>query len=317
MAKDSWLQQQIEGCKNYAKQGGVCWSHGGAKKRNAATKKKAAAGISHISSMLIIAGTVLAAYHILTPAAATSCHIISVRQEFPQMKIFGRSTISRSRRNMFVGTNKALAAATDIKTVGLRKKIKSKKIDLDDNFDYNYNEQQSEIQLQQQQPSLDELRAQLGPIGLLVSNTIELTIVTLGSYISGGLLGYFGGGIMNIPSILFGKSMGNLSQRLSALNSKAFATFKTWGVLSAAFSGFNNFVRMCRGDVNDGWNTVFGSALTGAFLSRDGGVQAMLQGAATYAVFTYFLDKMTRSQDASQQSNELMYTDVPVDDIDE
>ena len=192
------------------------------------------------------------------------------------------------------------AAIRDIQNVGWRKKAKTKLIDLDDNFDYNYNQQQSSsaIQLQQKQqqsPSLEELRAQLGPIGLLVSNTIELTLVTLGSYISGGMLGYLGGSVMNIPSTLFGKSMGSISQRLSALNSKAFTTMKTWGQLSAAFSGFNNFVPLCRGDVDDGWNTVFGSALTGAFLSRGGGTQAMLQGALTYAGFTYFLDKMTRS----------------------
>ncbi|KAL7449444.1 hypothetical protein ACHAWC_001503 [Mediolabrus comicus] len=232
------------------------------------------------------------------------------------------SAHKRSRR-MHIGSgtkSKSNAAIRDIQNVGWRKKAKSKLIDLDDNFDYNYNQQQSSsaIQLQQQQqqpPSLEELRAQLGPIGLLVSNTIELTLVTLGSYISGGMLGYLGGSVMNIPSTLFGKSMGSISQRLSALNSKAFTTMKTWGQLSAAFSGFNNFVRLCRGDVDDGWNTVFGSALTGAFLSRGGGTQAMLQGALTYAGFTYFLDKMTRSPSSQTSQQTLMYNDVPVDEF--
>lgn len=276
------------------------------------------------------------AYNHISPTAATSCHIISARPAFypnnimtttvGQSNTIQSSTTSaykRSRRMHIDSSdikNKSNAASREIQHVGWRKKAKSKLIDLDDNFDYNYNQQQSSsaIQLHQQQeqpPSLEELRAQLGPIGLLVSNTIELTLVTLGSYISGGMLGYLGGSVMNIPSTLFGKSMGSISQRLSALNSKAFTTMKTWGQLSAAFSGFNNFVRLCRGDVDDGWNTVFGSALTGAFLSRGGGTQAMLQGALTYAGFTYFLDKMTRSPSSQTSQQTLMYNDVPVDDF--
>jgi hypothetical protein len=48
-----------------------------------------------------------------------------------------------------------------------------------------------------------------------------------------------------------------------------------------------------------------------------GGAQAMLQGAATYAGFTYFLDKFfasPSSQQRQQQGAELMYTDVPLED---
>ena len=265
---------------------------------------------------MMMAVLIIMAHHMIA-TSATSCHIISARPAFYPHTITNANRSSTkqsasstkfSRRQY--GTNKS--ADDVIQTVGLRKKTKSKMIDLDDNFDYSdYNQQQSEVQLQE--PSLDELRGQLGPLGLLVSNTIELTIVTLGSFISGGLLGYFGGGVMNVPSTLFGKSMGSFGQRLAALNAKAFVTCKTWGTLSAAFSGFNNFVRLCRGDVDDNWNTVIGSALTGAFLSRNSGPQAMLQGAATYAGFTYFLDKMTRSPETSQRQSELMYTDVPID----
>lgn len=48
-----------------------------------------------------------------------------------------------------------------------------------------------------------------------------------------------------------------------------------------------------------------------------GGAQAMLQGAATYAGFTYFLDKFfasPSSQQRQQQGAELMYTDIPLED---
>ena len=274
---------------------------------------------------MIIAALVVMAHHMIT-TSASSCHIISARPAFyphhansVSSRSIKQSALStkHSRRQYGANNNKSAAATDIIQTVGLlRKKTKSKMIDLDDNFDYNYNNQQQSAELQLQQPSLDELRGQLGPLGLLVSNTIELTITTMGALISGGLLGYFGGGVMNVPSTLFGKSMGSFGQRLAALNAKAFTTCKTWGTLSAAFSGFNNFVRLCRGDVDDGWNNVIGSGLTGAFLSRNGGPQAMLQGAATYAGFTYFLDKMTRSPEKSQRQSELMYTDVPVDDFD-
>lgn len=171
---------------------------------------------------------------------------------------------------------------------------------------------------------MEELRAQLSPLSLLISNTIELTVVTLGSFLSGGLLGYLGGGVMGIPSTLLGKDMGNFLSRLGALHAKAIVSSKSWAVLSASFTGFNNFVRLCRGEednaYNDNWNAVLGSAMTGAFLNRKGGMQAMIQGGATYAAFTYFLDKFfgssprQSSSQQQQQSSELMFTDFEIDD---
>ncbi len=171
---------------------------------------------------------------------------------------------------------------------------------------------------------MEELRAQLSPLSLLISNTIELTVVTLGSFLSGGLLGYLGGGIMGIPSTLLGKDMGNFLSRLGALHARAIVSSKSWAVLSASFTGFNNFVRLCRGEEdnasNDNWNAVLGSAMTGAFLNRKGGMQAMIQGGATYAAFTYFLDKFfgssprQSSSQQRQQSSELMFTDFEIDD---
>lgn len=274
-------------------------------------------------STMIVAALIVMAHQMLT-TSATSCHIISARPAFYPHTInsvsrsstkHSASTSSTRYTRRQNGATKSAGATDNIQTAGLRKKTKSKMIDLEDDFDYSYNPQSESAQLEQQQPSLEELRSQLGPLGLLVSNTIELTIVTVGSFISGSLLGYVGGGVFNIPSTLFGKSMGNLGQRLAALNAKAFTQCKSWGKLSAAFSGFNNFARMCRGNIeDDGWNTVIGSGLTGAFLSRNGGPQAMLQGAATYAGFTYFLDKMTRSDTSQRGQSELMYTDVPLDD---
>ena len=156
-------------------------------------------------------------------------------------------------------------------------------------------------------PSLDELRAALGPIGLLVSNGIELTVVTLGSYISGACLGYVGGGVMNFPSTIFGKDIvtGSALRRLAALHVKAITSCKSWASLSASFTGFNTFVRLCRGDdrVEDGWNAVWGSALTGAFLNRGGGIEAMVRGGATYAGFTLILDRLFKTTPSSTNAD--------------
>ena len=164
-------------------------------------------------------------------------------------------------------------------------------------------------------PSLDELRAALGPIGLLVSNGIELTVVTLGSYISGACLGYVGGGVMSIPSTIFGKEItGNALRRLVALHRKAMTSCKSWASLSASFTGFNTFVRLCRGDDrdDDGWNAVWGSALTGAFLNRGGGIEAMLRGGATYAGFTLILDRLFMTTTPSSTNADYSIDDEPL-----
>ena len=176
-------------------------------------------------------------------------------------------------------------------------------------------------------PTLEELRAALGPAGLFAAGAMELAVVTLGSYVSGAFLGYVGGAIMGIPSTLFGggASAGGAMRRLSALHAKAAASCASWAALSASFSGFNALVRLCRGEEEDGgnWNAVIGSAMTGAFLNRAGGPEAMLRGGATYAGFTYVLDRFFKSPSSStaggnsRRSSELAYTDVPVDDDDD
>lgn len=166
------------------------------------------------------------------------------------------------------------------------------------------------------EPSLDELKAQLGPIGLLVCNTIDLTVTTLGSFISGGIMGYVGGGLMGTPSSLFGRDLGSFGSRLSALNTKAVTSAKSWGKLSAAFSGCNAFVRLCRGgDNNDLWNNVFGAFLTGVVLNKNKGPQAMLNGGATYAGFSYLMDKMfsSPSEQRARQTQEMIFDDIPLD----
>jgi import inner membrane translocase subunit TIM22 len=77
---------------------------------------------------------------------------------------------------------------------------------------------------------------------------------------------------------------------LSNVNSKAVGSAKSWAQLSAAFSGFHALTRVVRGGKEDRWNGIVGAAMTGAFLNRQGGPQAMVQGASMYASFSYVLD---------------------------
>mmetsp|Transcript_13380 Transcript_13380/g.29044 ORF Transcript_13380/g.29044 Transcript_13380/m.29044 type:complete len:346 (-) Transcript_13380:84-1121(-) len=168
--------------------------------------------------------------------------------------------------------------------------------------------------------SLEEMRARLGPMGKTIAGAVEVGIVTAGSYLSGGILGYVGGGLFGLGALFrpadslpppppsssvtgatppprptggkpppkgFG---GEFRGRLSNVNSRAVGSAKSWAQLSAAFSGFHALTRVARGGKEDRWNGIVGSAMTGAFLNRQGGPQAMVQGASMYASFTYVLD---------------------------
>jgi len=188
------------------------------------------------------------------------------------------------------------------------------------------------------QPSIEELRAQLGPIGRLVANSVEVGVTTAGSYMSGGLFGYLIGGVSGVPALFknsaetatstatqnaSANARGGLSEiqrRVGSWNSHAFARGKSWGEVSASFSGFHALTRAARGGVEDRWNGIVGSAFAGAYLSRKGGPQAMLQGAYSYAGFTYVLDVVfakgagKKGGDMDDIDGEFAFTDTPVDD---
>ena len=165
--------------------------------------------------------------------------------------------------------------------------------------------------------TLGEMRARLGPVGKTVAGAVEVGMVTAGSYLSGGIMGYIGGGLFGLgalarpsdyqpppPPTLSGQQPpptpptrpnptgfgGEFRGRMGNVNAKAVASAKSWSQLSAAFSGFHALTRVVRGGREDKWNGIVGSACTGAYLNRQGGPQAMAQGAMTYASFTYMLD---------------------------
>jgi len=125
--------------------------------------------------------------------------------------------------------------------------------------------------------SLEEIRASLGPIGRTIASGVEVGFVTAGSYISGGMFGYFVGGVTGVKRLAtqssdavklrFGEEM---KRRLADWNGNAIKQAGNWAKLSASFSGFHAFCRVLRGGKEDKWNGILGSAATGAFLSRKG-----------------------------------------------
>lgn len=178
------------------------------------------------------------------------------------------------------------------------------------------------------QPTLEEMRAQLGPVGLMVANAVEVGVTTAGSFMSGGIFGYLIGGVTGVPGLFRNPNAGtsvpppdgisrngikDVQRRIGSWNSQALAQGKSWGQLSASFSGFHALTRVARGGVEDRWNGILGSALTGAYLSRKGGPQAMIQGAYTYAGFTYVLDFVFASGSRGGKGDgEFDFTDTPL-----
>jgi hypothetical protein len=77
-------------------------------------------------------------------------------------------------------------------------------------------------------------------------------------------------GIAPMKSALPNAGLKEVQKRIGDWNSKALIQGKSWGALSASFSGFHALARVCRGGVEDKWNSILGSAATGAYLSRQG-----------------------------------------------
>jgi len=184
-----------------------------------------------------------------------------------------------------------------------------------------------------EEPTMEEIRASLGPIGRTIAAAVEVGVITAGSYISGGVLGYTIGGVFATPT-LFRPSTTNamvttsaskeLRSRMGLWHSKASKQAGSWANLSAAFSGFHALCRVVRGK-EDKWNSIIGSAATGAYLSRKAGPRAMAQGGATYAAVTYLLDRTFGSSGnmgnnhmkESAVDEEFMFNDTPLLEDDE
>lgn len=131
------------------------------------------------------------------------------------------------------------------------------------------------------EPTLEEIRSSLGPVGKTIAAGVEVGIVSAGSFISGAVLGYGIGGIAGLKRLVTSSQSPNnpaiqrgfgeeIRQRVLDWNGNACKQAKSWAKLSAAFSGFHALSRVVRGGKEDKWNGIVGSAATGAFLSRKG-----------------------------------------------
>jgi hypothetical protein len=151
--------------------------------------------------------------------------------------------------------------------------------------------------------TLEEMRARLGPVGKTVAGAVEVGMVTAGSYLSGGILGYLGGGLFGLGALA--RPSDYQPPPPPTLPGQQPPPTPPTRPKPTGFGG------EFRGR-EDKWNGIVGSACTGAYLNRQGGPQAMAQGAMTYASFTYMLDvffgtKGGRSGDGTFVDDQFQY----------
>jgi hypothetical protein len=155
------------------------------------------------------------------------------------------------------------------------------------------NKKQQEVKtLEKENPEIPTIE-ELGPVARLVVGTIQIAVTTGVEYVTGFLGGFILGGIVGFPGLFTpigpNRVPNEFTQRLARMNSKAVRWGTTWAPISAVYGGCDAAVRVARGNVKDQWNTILSSAAAGAYFSRKGGPQAMLQGAAIYGGLTYLL----------------------------
>ncbi|GMH97278.1 hypothetical protein TrVE_jg6343 [Triparma verrucosa] len=131
-------------------------------------------------------------------------------------------------------------------------------------------------------PDYQAMRANLSPLGKVIAGSCEVGVTTGMSYVSSGMLGYFGMGVWQL------KSIGELGMK--GIHAKAVTSGKSWGELGAYFSGFGCAAKVIRGGKEDKWNQVLASFAAGVCLSKGTPPMVKLKSGATYAAFSYAID---------------------------
>uniref|UniRef100_A0A7R9ZSU2 Mitochondrial import inner membrane translocase subunit TIM22 n=1 Tax=Craspedostauros australis TaxID=1486917 RepID=A0A7R9ZSU2_9STRA len=96
------------------------------------------------------------------------------------------------------------------------------------------------------------------------------------------------------------------------MNGRSFRWAKSWGSVSAVFGGSEAVVVMFRSPQqqdNDAWNSIFSSALAGAWFARKEGPQGMLKGAVTYGGLFFLISYLNTG---GKRSNLLEYEEREV-----
>lgn len=132
-----------------------------------------------------------------------------------------------------------------------------------------------------------------------MENAIEGVLQTFGAFLSGGLLG-------GVAGMFVGATFGKVPDvsLLASMKAKTGQMAGDWGKLTAVFTGFTQLSIVVRGR-NDQWDQVLGACGAGAYLNRGKGPRAMLQGAASYGLFSLVFAWQ-------KPADELDVVDVPV-----
>jgi Tim17/Tim22/Tim23/Pmp24 family len=94
--------------------------------------------------------------------------------------------------------------------------------------------------------------------------------------------------------------------RFSRWNQRSMRWGKSWGSISASFSGFDAGVRLLRNNRVDEWNSLLGSACAGAFFVRSQGPAAMAKSAALYASVGYFFMRAGRNKQMYVEEEQIL-----------
>lgn len=127
----------------------------------------------------------------------------------------------------------------------------------------------------------------------LVFGGIEIAYTIGTQWASGFATAYLLGSVTGVVG--FSKPPTDGITRFARWNQRNVKWGKSWGSLSASFSGFDTAVRLVRNNKVDEWNSLFGSACAGAFFARAQGPGSMAKSAILYASFGYFFMRAGQS----------------------
>jgi hypothetical protein len=128
---------------------------------------------------------------------------------------------------------------------------------------------------------------------------IEIAYIVGTQWLSGFTTAYLLGSITGLHTFSQPPEVG--LSRFSRWNQRNIRWGKSWGSVSASFSGFDAGVRLLRNNQMDEWNSLLGSACAGAFFVRSQGPAAMAKSAAMYASVGYFIMRAGRQKYVEQE----------------
>ena len=137
----------------------------------------------------------------------------------------------------------------------------------------------------------------------LVFGGVEIAYTVGTQWLSGFATAYMFGSITGVVGLTKPPTDG--LSRLARWNQRNVRWGKSWGSVSASFSGFDTGVRLLRNNKVDEWNSLFGSACAGAFFARSQGPGSMAKSALLYAAFGYFFMRAGQNNKVFLEEQEL------------